>query len=326
LVLLKEATLLAKYVFFGGKGGVGKTTCAASFACMTAQKKELTLLVSSDPAHSLGDLFDIELKNQPLQIRNKLDCLEINPEEESRHYITKVKHNLMKIVSPVILEEIEKQIDAASVSPGSEEAAIFDKIVEIINEYGERYQHIVFDTAPTGHTLRLMTLPELLGSWLERMIEKRTKAISLTTMAERNYKEIDKILDQDPVLCMLQLRKKNLEKAREVLIDEKRLRFIFVLNPEKLPIQETKKAIEILGKHGIKVSELIVNKVMPEQVEGEFWRLRKEQEKKHIDNIKETLGHLKIMWIPLMQYDVQGEELNEIAEKMKDHFETENKE
>ena len=320
MVLLKEEAQLAKYVFFGGKGGVGKTTCAASFACMKAQKKEQTLLVSTDPAHSLGDLFDLELKNQPLPIRQNLHGLEINPEEEGRQYIAKVKHNLIKIVSPVILEEIEKQIDAASVSPGSEEAAIFDKIVEIINEYGDRYQHIVFDTAPTGHTLRLMTLPELLGSWLERMIEKRTKALSLSTMAERNYKEIDSILDQDPVLSMLKLRKQKLENAREVLIDDKRLRFIFVLNPEKLPIQETKKAIDILGKHGIKVSELIVNKVMPDQVEGEFWRQRKEQEKKHIASIKKTFGHLKLMWIPLMQYDVQGEELNEIMEEMKTCF------
>merc|ERR1711879_356038 len=128
------------FVFFGGKGGVGKTTSSVAYAYKCAQEGLKTLVVSTDPAHSLCDIFDVQIGSEIVTLRANLDALEIDPEKESDAYIRRIKQNMKSTVSPVIIGEIEKQLDAASVSPGSEESAIFDKLVEIINTYGDTYK------------------------------------------------------------------------------------------------------------------------------------------------------------------------------------------
>ena len=305
------------FVFFGGKGGVGKTSCAAAYALLSAQQDKKTLIVSTDPAHSLSDLFRIPIGGRVAEIRPFLYGLEINPAEESERYIARVKNQMVQVVSPVILEEIEKQLDAASISPGSEEAALFDKIVEIINELGTDFDQVIFDTAPTGHTLRLMALPELLGAWLERLMEKRRHALFLSKMADRSAHQLDETLAGDPVLNLLTTRKDNLEKARAVLIDQRRLRFIFVINPERLPLEETKKAVEVLGRHGIPVNDIIINRIMPEQSENIFWQRRKAIETAYMEEIETTFKDKRTIRIPLMEMEIDEKSLELMAKWLK---------
>lgn len=299
-----------KFVFFGGKGGVGKTTSSAAYAYHCANEGKKTLVVSTDPAHSLCDIFETPIGSEMKEIRKNLYALEIDPERESIKYIERIKANMKKSVSPVIISEIEKQLDAASVSPGSEESAIFDKLVEIINEYGNDFEKIVFDTAPTGHTLRLLSLPELLGGWLDRLIEKRQKALKLIEMSNRKEKE--KTMD-DPVIEILSIRKKNFERAREILIDKNMISFVFVLNAEKLPIEETKKAVKVLEKYKIPVDNLVVNRILPDVANDDFWKARKELEKKYLQEIFETFKNKEIITIPLLNSDVRGNHIREIA-------------
>jgi arsenite/tail-anchored protein-transporting ATPase len=301
------------FVFFGGKGGVGKTSCAAAYALLSAQRDKKTLIVSTDPAHSLSDLFRIPIGGNVTEIRPSLYGLEINPAEESNRYIARVKNQMVQVVSPVILEEIEKQLDAASISPGSEEAALFDKIVEIINELGSDFDQVVFDTAPTGHTLRLMALPELLGAWLERLMEKRRHALFLSKIADRSGHQLDETLAGDPVLNLLTTRKNNLEKARAVLIDQRRLRFVFVMNPERLPLEETKKAVEVLGRHGIPVNDIIINRIMPDQSDNIFWQRRKEIETAYMVEIEATFKDKRLIHIPLMEMEIDEKSLDLMA-------------
>ncbi len=308
---------MSRFVFFGGKGGVGKTSCAAAYALLCARNHHKTLLVSTDPAHSLADLFHVNIGSEIRNIEENLYGLEINPAEESSKYINRVKNNLVQVVSPVILEEIEKQLDAASVSPGSEEAALFDKMVEIINDYSKDFSQIVFDTAPTGHTLRLMTLPELLGAWLDRLMEKRQHALKLSGMAMRKGHEQKEIMDKDPVLNLLKTRKENLEKARNILLDEKRLRFVFVLNPERLPVEETAKAIEVLGRYGIPVNDLIINRILPENVQVSFWKKRKEIEIFYLNEIAERFKKQRLIKIPLMEVEIDEKTLDQMANWLK---------
>lgn len=307
----EEDYVMNKFVFFGGKGGVGKTTSSAAYAYSCASKGEKTLVVSTDPAHSLCDIFEIPIGSEIKKLKTNLYALEIDPEKESIKYIQRIKANMKKTVSPVIIAEIEKQLDAASVSPGSEESAIFDKLVEIINEYGDDFDKIVFDTAPTGHTLRLLSLPELLGGWLDRLIEKRQKALKLLEMSNR--KEKDKIME-DPVIEILSTRKKNLEKARETLIDKKMISFVFVLNAERLPIEETKKAVNVLEKYKIPINELVVNRILPDTVSDDFWKARKELETKYLQEILETFKDKKIIKIPLLNSDVRSSHIEEISQ------------
>lgn len=304
-----------KFAFFGGKGGVGKTTCSAAYAWLCAHKGKKTLAVSTDPAHSLGDIFETAIGPEIKEIQKNLYGLEIDPERESAKYIERIKSNMSTILSPVIIEEVERQLDAASVSPGSEETAIFDKFVEIINSYGKDFDAVVFDTAPTGHTLRLLSLPELLGGWLDRLLEKRKRALKITRMATFGKSEK---LTEDPIIKILSRRKNNLEKARKVLTDDRMISFVFVLNPEKLPIEETKKAVSILEKYKIPVDSLVVNKVLPSSSEDQFWISRKALEEKYLDEIRSTFSSKTIIYLPLSSSDIRAHDIQKIAS----YFET----
>jgi arsenite-transporting ATPase len=302
-----------KFVFFGGKGGVGKTTSSASYAFYCAGQGLKTLLVSTDPAHSLGDIFEQRIGAAIRELKPKLHVLEIDPEQESQKYISSIKDNMKKVVSPVIVEEIEKQLDAAYVSPGSEEAAIFDKLVDIILQFGDAYDKIVFDTAPTGHTLRLLSLPELLGGWLDRLLTKRKKVLSLKSMLDIGNKNKQDYLLDDPIIGILSQRKANLERARSILIDKRLLNFIFVMNPERLVIEETKKAVQVLEKYNIPVNSIVVNKLLPDNLQDDFWQRRKILEAAYLSEIEHTFAGKNIVKIPLLNADVRAADLERIA-------------
>ncbi len=302
-----------KLVFFGGKGGVGKTTSSSAYAYYCAEKGEKTLLVSTDPTHSLCDIFERKIGSKLTEIKENLFSLEIDPEEESQAYIRNIKKNMKDIVSPVIVKEIERQLDAAAVSPGSDESAVFDKLMEIIIDYQKDYDRIIIDTAPTGHTLRLLSLPELLGGWMDRLIEKRMKAMELYEMATREDKKMKNVIEKDPVLSKLNERKRKMEQAREILTDGDLVSFVFVLNPEKLPIEETKKAVDTLEKYKIHVNTLIINRILPENVEGKFWENRKKLENKYLMEIEEYFSNKNLIKIPLIDEDVKIDNLKHIS-------------
>jgi arsenite-transporting ATPase len=302
-----------KFVFFGGKGGVGKTTSSASYAFHCAGQGLKTLLVSTDPAHSLGDIFEQRIGATVKELRPNLHAVEIDAEAESRKYIEGIKNNMQKVVSPVIVEEIEKQLDAAYVSPGSEEAAIFDRLVDIITAFGDEYGKIVFDTAPTGHTLRLLSLPELLGGWLDRLMAKRKRVLDLKSMVDIGNRNKEDYLRDDPIIGILSRRKANLERARSILIDSRQLNFIFVMNPERLVIEETKKAVQVLEKYNIPVSSVVVNKLLPDNLLDEFWQRRKTLEAGYIREIEQVFAGKNIVRIPLLNADVRAVDLERIA-------------
>lgn len=302
-----------KLVFFGGKGGVGKTTASSAFAYACAEKGEKTLLVSTDPAHSLCDIFERKIGSKIVELEKNLYGFEIDAEEESQKYMNHIKSNMKNIVSPVIIHEIEKQLDAAAVTPGSDESAVFDKLMEIIIDQSEDYDRIVIDTAPTGHTVRLLSLPELLGGWMDRLIDKRKKAMALYEMANRDASRIDSLIMKDPVISTLQARKEKMEKAREILTNQALVTFVFVLNPEKLPIEETKKAIAVLLKYKIHVNDLVVNRILPEGLNDPFWIKRKSLEKHYLEEIETSFRGKKIIRIPLIDTDVRADDIKKIS-------------
>ena len=304
-----------KIIFFGGKGGVGKTTCSASYAVFSAKSGLKTLLVSTDPAHSTSDIFEKKIEDNITNILPNLDAIEISGEKESKIYMDKVKVSLKNVVSPVIVKEINKQIDAASISPGTEEAALFDKMIEIITEKSEEYDRIIFDTAPTGHTVRLLTLPELLGAWLDTLIKKRSKSVTLMSMANHHGKTHNEDIDNDEVIKILRNRYDKINQAKKIMMEDKLLSFIFVINAEKLPIDETAKAISILEKYNILVEGLIVNKILPDNMKDDFWKSKKEQEQKYLDIIEETFKGKKIFKLPLLQEDMKANNIENIADK-----------
>lgn len=307
-----------KFVFFGGKGGSGKTTCAVAFSLYLAQHEQPTLIVSTDPAHSLSDIFSSKIGPKEVKITDNLWGIEIDPRKEAKRYIQGIKEKMQNVVSSVIVNEIRRQIDIAYLSPGAEESAIFDKFIELMEKIDNPYRKIVFDTAPTGHTLRLLTLPEVLGAWIERLIKKRKQAMSLMRMASSIDRELEEKVKKDPVIEILENRKAKFEMARKYLIDKNLASFIFVLDAEKLSILETERAISLLRRHAISVDRIIVNRIIPAR-DDEFLRKRRAIQDKCLENIKVKFKGFTISYIPLLESDIQSiEDIQKVSCIFKD--------
>lgn len=288
-----------KVIFVGGKGGVGKSTSAAAIALKSAQEGYKTLLISTDPAHNVGDIFDVSIGGKKKEITANLFAIEIDPDVETENYIKGVKENIKGVVHSAMMEEVHRQLNTAKSSPGADEAALFDKLISIILEERANFDKLVFDTAPTGHTIRLLTLPELMGVWIEGLLEKRK-----TT--NENYSRLlnDGEPVEDPIYDVLRVRQARFSEARKILLNVKQTGFIFVLNPERLPILETRKAIELLNDYDIGISTLIINKVLPKEADGDFLKERKKYEKQYVKMIKETFKQQALIFVPLFSQDI----------------------
>jgi len=287
---------MKKIVFFGGKGGVGKTSCASAYAMKRAEEGKRVLLVSTDPAHSTRDIFLCrEGMEECVKVGENVDLLEIDSQYESKKYLDGVMANCKKIVSPIILDEIKRQIEAAAISPGTHEAALFERMGEVILN-SENYEYLVFDTAPTGHTLRLIKLPELLEGWTETLIRKRRKILRLKEM-----KTLQKnLIEGDEVLKVLSKRKAKFGILREVFRDREACIFNFVLNPEIMALRETERALAELKEAGIRTENLIVNKCLPTGVDRGFWKKKLEEQETVISALERDNSHIKISKVYLI--------------------------
>ncbi|PTM57635.1 ArsA family ATPase [Desmospora activa] len=303
MLLSKRSESIA---FFGGKGGVGKTTCSSAYAFALANKGLKTLLVSTDPAHSVGDLLEVKAGPEAVEVADQLWVREIDPEEASYRYLNEVKGNMRGLAAPSLWKEVERQMDFAAASPGADEAALFDDMVSTILTAESEYDRIVFDTAPTGHTLRLLSLPELMSVWVEGMLARRAKTKELHRMWHNvaGVSEVEEPRDQ--VYELLERRKNRFAAARKRLLDEKATSFYFVLNPERLSILESAKAMALLQKYGVSTGGVIVNRVLPADVDGSFLAKRREQEAQYLQEIAERFSNRQQLHIPMQAEDIRG--------------------
>ena len=295
--------------FVGGKGGVGKTTMAAALAVASADGGARTLLVSTDPAHSTSDVLGARLGPEPTPVIDRLDALEIDPRREADAYIADVKERIREVASPRMLKEVEREVDVARVSPGAEEAALFDRFARLMPLAGDAYDRVIFDTAPTGHTLRLLGLPEAMEGWVAGLVARRRKLRSLGRMW-RNVTGAaagsERQESADPVLEALERRQARFRAAREIVTDRDRAGFLFVVIPERLPILETRRAVDTLEEYGIPVTGLVVNRVLPDEADGRFLARRREREAEYLAMIDRELGALERWTVPLREEDVVG--------------------
>ncbi len=302
-----------KVIFVGGKGGVGKSTSSVAIALEAAKRGYKTLLISTDPAHNIGHIFDKKIGGKIRSIAENLDALEIDPERETDIYIKNVKNNIKDTVQPTMMEEVHRQLDTAKASPGADEAALFDKLISIIIEESVHYDKLVFDTAPTGHTIRLLSLPELMGIWIEGLLKKRGKTQETYTRLLHDGEPVE-----DPIFDVLSERQNRFKQAREIMLDGEQTGFVFVLNPEKLPIIETKNAIEMLDQYHLHVRTLIINRVLPGDESGGFFQQRKEHEAPYLEEIKQTFHDKELIYVPFFPYDITTkEQLEEFSTYLK---------
>jgi arsenite-transporting ATPase len=301
-VLLKKRIL-----FFGGKGGVGKTTCASAVALAASREGRRVLLVSTDPAHSTSDIFEKQFGAEEREICPGLTGLEIDAPLEARRYIDNAKASIARMFSPAVAKEAERQIELASAMPGVEEVALFDRIGDLIVGRFDAYDMLIFDTAPTGHTLRLLRMPELVSTWITALSKRRRALLSLN-------KDIDQVRlapeaidpEDDPILRTLEARREKLEQVRARLMQHNFTGFVLVVIPERLPIEETARAAEMLRESNVNVCGVIVNRVLPDAAEGDFYRSRRQQERIYVDEIKQRFSGYPLTWVPQLATDVYG--------------------
>ena len=295
-MLLSMRSLIEKRVlFFGGKGGVGKTTCASAMAVTASQAGKRVLLVSTDPAHSTSDMFERPIGPEPVQLLPNLHGLEIDGEFESQRYVANVKEQIRGLFGHHILKEATRQIDLAASMPGAEEMALFDRIGGLIRGEDERFDLIVVDTAPTGHTLRLIRMPELMEAWI--------RALSKSRHAMLGIEQDD---STDPVMLKLAERLENLREFRARLLSPRISAFVLVLVAERLPIEETARALEQLKEAGVTIGGLVVNRVLPASSPDPFLRSRHDQEVIYLDEIEKRFKSYPRVRVPQLPSDVHG--------------------
>ncbi|SFL38694.1 arsenite-transporting ATPase [Halogranum rubrum] len=309
---------MRKFVFFGGKGGVGKTTVSSAYALKCANAGLDTLVVSTDPAHSTSDVFDQQFSDtpQPVDGVGGLDAMEIDPDDEVERHLMETKRALGDQVSAGMVNEIDRQIEMAHQTPGAYESALFDRFIEVMRESDE-YDRVVFDTSPTGGTLRLLSLPEFLEGWIERLLMKRKQSVKLFERAAIGNNEPRRMMDGDPIIARLEARKEQFEFAGRVLRDE--AAFFLVVNPDELSIRETRRAVERLHDYGLDVQGLVVNKLSPEPGEDEegigaqFLRQRVATERERLRELHDTFDVPVVAEIGLRVAEVKGDLLTTVA-------------
>ncbi|ELZ73667.1 ATPase [Haloferax sp. Atlit-10N] len=312
---------MRKFVFFGGKGGVGKTTMSSAYAVKCARDGVRTLLVSTDPAHSTSDVFDQSFTDEPAAVADEpnLDAMEIDPETEVREHLMETKRAMGDQVSPAMVNEIDRQIEMAHQTPGAYESALFDRFIDVMRSADE-YDRVVFDTSPTGGTLRLLSLPEYLDGWIQRLLHKRKESVKLFERAAIGNNEPRRMMDGDPIIARLEQRRDDFSFAKETLRDD--AAFFLVVNPDELSLRETERAIDQLDDYGLDVRGLAVNRLTPEPDPEEsgrgatFLRERVKTEREHLDDLRENFSPPLVAAVETRVAEVKGDFLGEVAAEL----------
>ncbi|MFX0039077.1 MAG: ArsA family ATPase [Promethearchaeota archaeon] len=321
---LKDQLLKLKFIMFGGKGGVGKTSCAVSSAIWAAEHGRNTLIISTDPAHSLGDSLGVELSPgipTPIEGVENLTALEINPKANMAEFRGLTEINPLEEMGMGDMAEGMQLFgdleDLASMNPpGIDEALAFGKILEFI-ETEHDFDLVIFDTAPTGHTLRFLGLPETLSGWIGKLIKMRMKIGNMFGALKRMFTREEKKADNS--LEVLERLHQSILNAREDLTNPIKNSFIIVMIPEEMAILETGRLLNELIKYDIPVSNIVVNQLYQDTIElCDFCRSRRKMQQKNLIKIRSIFRDKlskNLIEIPLFKEEIREyHKLKEMAE------------
>ncbi len=291
-----------KLILFSGKGGVGKTTTAAAYALKLARMGKPTLIISSDPAPSLSDIFDVEIGDgiKPLGKVKNLYAEEISADSVLKRWKKKFGPEVYEVLSSFIPLEYDI-IDYFANAPGIEEEFMLDYILELLEE--DKYETVIWDTAPAGHTLRLLNLPRTMLSHLEAAAKVYIKfygylkKLSEFSKIGRKKRSVFTIIDEwkslsEKILCFLR--------------DGSRTEFIVVTIPEALSVFQTERIIDFSREFGLSVNNIIINNVI-KTVDGDFLKTRKKMQQNYLDQLKDRYERdMELTEIPLASHEVKG--------------------
>jgi arsenite-transporting ATPase len=250
-------------------------------------------------------MFEKPFEREPREILPNLFGLEIDAAFEAGRYVADVKEQVAQLFSTTVATAANRQIDLAASMPGVGDVALFDRLTQIVAAKDSPYDLVVFDTAPTGHTMRLLQMPELLRTWIDALTAHRRQALARDRDAQ-GPGEHDGQSEPDPILVSLERRRERLDEVRQRLMQHRDTSFVLVLVPERLPIEETARAVTSLRAAGIDIGGVIVNRVLPDGLEGEFYAARRRQETIYRREIDQRFAAMDRLVIRQLESDVYG--------------------
>ena len=297
-----------RYIMFGGKGGLGKTTFSAATAFWLAQQGHKVLVFSVDPQASLSDIFQQDIFGKgAVKIMDNLYAQEIDADSHIRIYQDQIRKKILDMYGmEQVPEEIEQYIQAASAEPAMEESAIFDAVVDIV--VGHDYDYYIYDLVPLGHALYYLSMAKVYDEWINRITKLREEMREHEEMVARIKRQ--KSTEEDHILTELQYIKNRINQSSSILTDKQKTAFFFVIVPEEMIILDTEKAAQLFGKFDVPIAGYVVNRVLPPDLAGRdippYLRNRLKMQGNYLNEIDKTFGNQVIARVPELERDVTG--------------------
>ena len=301
-----------RYIMFGGKGGLGKTTFSAATAYWLAQQGKKVLVFSVDPQASLSDIFQQDIFGKgPVKIMENLWAQEIDADQHIKAYQQEIRQKILDMYGfEEVPEEIEQYIQAASAEPAMEESAIFDAVVDIVVQ--SDYDYYIYDLVPLGHALYYLSMAKVYDEWINKITKLREEMREYEEMVSRLKRE--KETEEDQILKELQYIRGRINASSQILTDKQKTAFFFVVVPEEMIIFDTKKAAELFAKFDVPIAGYVLNRILPESLAHEknvppYLRNRMQMQQVYMAKIQEQLGRQVVSQVPEMERDVTGLEM-----------------
>lgn len=298
-----------RYIMFGGKGGLGKTTFSAATGYWLAKQGKRVLVFSVDPQASLTDIFQMDIYGKgAVEIIPNLYAQEIDADQHIKAYQDEIRQKILDMYGlEKIPDEIESYIQAASAEPAMEESAIFDQVVDIV--VAGEFDYYIYDLVPLGHALYYLSMASVYDQWISQITKLREEMREYEQMAARISRK--KELDEDKILRELQDIKYRISTSSGILTDKQKTAFFFVLVPEEMILIDTQKASSLFEKYDVPMSGYIVNRVIPAHVAEsqhapEYLRNRHDMQKVYLNKINEMFGRNVLAQVHEMERDITG--------------------
>jgi arsenite-transporting ATPase len=301
-----------RYIMFGGKGGLGKTTFSAATGYWLAQQGKKVLVFSVDPQASLSDIFQKDIFGKgPVKIMDNLWAQEIDADQHIKAYQNEIRQKILDMYGfDQVPDEIEQYIQAASAEPAMEESAIFDAVVDIVVQ-GD-YDYYIYDLVPLGHALYYLSMAKVYDEWINKITKLREEMREYEEMVSRLKRE--KETEEDQILNELQYIRGRINASSKILTDKEKTAFFFVVVPEEMIIFDTKRAAELFAKFDVPIAGYVVNRILPESLVHEknvppYLRNRMQMQQGYLAKIEEQLGRQVVSQVPEMERDITGLEM-----------------